>query len=218
MRFSISARGKLQMADHKDHLKRVYGLGSQDATNAYYDDWAATYDAELIDAGYVTPERCAVALKRFMPDLSRPILDVGCGTGLSGLAFAKHGFTVIDGADVSAGMLDHARKRGVYRSVVHADADDPFPFAPGSYAALAAVGVVGAGAAPRSVLDEMMTKLTPDGLVVFSFNDHTLVDPDYEDVVERAVESGRFELLFQEHGPHIPKTELEATVFVMRAL
>lgn len=205
------------MADHKDHLKRVYGLDSQDATNAYYDDWAATYDAELIDAGYVTPERCALALKRFMPNTSQPILDVGCGTGLSGLAFAKHGFTTIDGSDVSTGMLEQARGRGVYRSVVHADADDPFPFVPGTYAALAAVGVVGAGAAPRSVLEEMMEKLTPAGLIVFSFNDHTLVDPDYDGVVEQAVDTGRFELLFQEHGPHIPKTNLEATVFVMRA-
>jgi predicted TPR repeat methyltransferase len=206
------------MADHKDHLKRVYGLDSQDATNAYYDDWAATYDAELIDAGYVTPERCAAALKRFMPDLSQPLLDVGCGTGLSGLAFSNHGFTTIDGSDVSGGMLDVARGRGVYRNVAHADPDDPFPFPQGTYAALAAVGVVGAGAAPPSVLDAMMAKLLPGGLVVFSFNDHTLVDPDYKHIVERAVDTGRFELLFQEHGPHIPKTGLEATVFVMRAI
>ena len=205
------------MADHKDHLSRVYGLDTQDATNAYYDDWAATYDAELIDAGYVTPERCAAALASHMPDLGRAILDVGCGTGLSGAAFAKQGFTTIDGSDVSGGMLDIARRRGVYRDVVHADADDPFPFAAGSYAALAAVGVVGAGAAPVSVLDAMLEKLAPGGLIVFSFNDHTLADPDYPGAVERALDSGRFTLLSREHGPHIPKTKLEATVFVLKA-
>ncbi|MEM8876527.1 MAG: methyltransferase domain-containing protein [Pseudomonadota bacterium] len=205
------------MADHKDHLSRVYGLDTQDATNAYYDDWAATYDAELIDAGYVTPQRCAVALARHMPDLSAAVLDVGCGTGLSGAAFAKHGFTTIDGSDVSGGMLDIARRRGVYRSVVHADADDPFPFKKGTYAALAAVGVVGAGAAPISVLEAMLDKLGEGGLIVFSFNDHTLADPDYLSAVERALDSGRFVLLSKEHGPHIPKTKLEATVFVMQA-
>jgi predicted TPR repeat methyltransferase len=206
------------MPDHRNHLSRAYGLQGQTETNAYYDDWAATYDTELIEAGYVTPERCAEALARFTPDPSLPLLDVGCGTGLSGLAFAKHGFSNITGSDVSAGMLAQARGRGVYAKVLHADADDPFPFAPGTYDALAAVGVIGAGAAPLAVLQAMMEKLMPGGLIVFSFNDRTLEDPGYVDFVNAEVEAERFEVLLREHGSHIPKEQLEATVFVLRRL
>jgi predicted TPR repeat methyltransferase len=206
------------MPDHRNHLSRAYGLQTQDETNAYYDDWAATYDAELMAAGYVTPERCAAALTRFTCDPSRPLLDVGCGTGLSGLAFAKHGFTNITGSDVSSGMLEQARGRGVYSEVIHADADDPFPFPAGTYDALAAVGVIGAGAAPLAVLQAMMEKLISGGRIVFSFNDRTLDDPAFVDFVDAEATAGRFEILLREHGPHIPKEQLEATVFVLRRL
>ncbi len=48
---------------------------------AYYDDWAATYDATLESWNYRTPSDSAEML---LPHLTRGarVLDVGCGTGL----------------------------------------------------------------------------------------------------------------------------------------
>ena len=50
-----------------------------------YADWAATYDAELRDNGYASPARTAAAMGAHVADKSGPLLDIGCGTGLSGL-------------------------------------------------------------------------------------------------------------------------------------
>ncbi|MEM6667363.1 MAG: methyltransferase domain-containing protein, partial [Pseudomonadota bacterium] len=163
--------GHAERTDHKDHLSRVYGMKTEADSLAFYSDWAATYDAEVGANGYVTPERCAAALKRHAPATDLAILDIGCGTGLSGAAFATAGFTAITGTDINADMLEVARGRGVYGSLWVTDIDEPFPFATGTYGAIAAVGVIGSGAAPVFVLEGALDRLGPGGLCVFSFND-----------------------------------------------
>jgi predicted TPR repeat methyltransferase len=50
----------------------------------------------------------------------RHVLDLGCGTGLCGPLVAPQA-DAIDGVDVSSGMLEQARKLGVYRELIHAD-------------------------------------------------------------------------------------------------
>ena len=196
-------------------LQRVYDLQTQTETDAYYTEWAESYDRELIENGYRTPERCAAALARFV-DVDAAILDVGCGTGLSGRAMAETGFTNISGRDVNAAMLEVARATSVYRDLTVTDPADPFPFEPGEYAALAAIGVIGIGAAPASLLGEAVDALAPGGCLVFSYNDHALVDPVFVAALDEAVSSGRAEQVFSEHGPHIEGLGTSATVFVLR--
>ena len=97
----------------KKFLSEVYDLATPAETRALYDDWSASYDAEITENGYATPRRIAEALAQFA-DPSAPILDFGCGTGLSGLALKAAGFQTIDGADLSADMLKGAA--GGFRS------------------------------------------------------------------------------------------------------
>ncbi len=200
-------------------LDKAYGLEGVDATRDMYDQWAASYEAEVAENGYATPPRCAEALRAAMERADLPILDFGCGTGLSGLALARAGFAVIDGCDISAEMLEGARtKEGLYRRLVHYDPEQGVPFQPGDYHAVAAIGVVGSGAAPAPVLDQLIDGLDPGGLLVFSFNDHTLSDPAFEGRMHAALAAGRAELVSQEHGPHLPGKGLMSTVYVLRRL
>ena len=155
-------------------LDKAYGARDASATRTLYDDWAASYEAELGQNGYATPERCAAALAQFSKDLTAPVLDFGCGTGLSGLALKLAGFENIDGMDLSADMLAQANDKGVYRKMQHIEAGQDFTHPPNEYAAIAAIGVIGAGAAPISVFDQIMHGLAKGGLLVFSFNDHAL--------------------------------------------
>ena len=127
-------------------LDGAYDLPDRRATAAFYADWAASYDAEIADNGYATPARCAAALAAHAERLADPVLDVGCGTGLSGLALAAAGFRTVDGTDLSAEMLARAAARsesgpqprpagrGVYRRLFRGDLADPLPFGPGVYA------------------------------------------------------------------------------------
>ena len=102
-------------------LDKAYGARDAAETRKLYDDWAASYEAELGENGYATPGRCAAALAKYIPDASRPVLDFGCGTGLSGLAFRAAGFSTIDGVDLTDEMMEQARATGAYRDLRRAD-------------------------------------------------------------------------------------------------
>lgn len=199
-------------------LDRVYTARDADSTRQLYDDWAASYEDEIAENGYATPGRCAAALRAHMDDPTAPVLDFGCGTGLSGLALKLAGFTAIDGVDISAEMLAGAREKHVYRTLRRIDPDQPFSHAPGDYAAIAAIGVIGAGAAPVSVFDEMMKGLNPGGRVVLSFNDHALEDPANEARLNAWIDSGHARLLFREYGPHLPGIGVKSNVYVLEKL
>lgn len=199
----------------EEFLRRVYDLQTQDETDEYYSAWAATYDEEVNRQGYRTPTRCAEALARFV-SLDAPILDIGCGTGISGAALLAAGFTDLSGQDVNLAMLDLARETGIYRTTRLTDLDDPFPFEPGTYAAFAAVGVIGVGAAPASVLTDALRALGSGGHIVFSYNDRALGLVEYTAVVEDALASGVAEQVFSERGPHFEGLGTQSTVYVLR--
>lgn len=203
---------------HRNHLEKAYGLDSREETQAFYTDWAATYDAEVLANGYATPDRCAAALARHVADKSGSILDIGCGTGLSGAALTKAGFTNLTGSEVNPDMLKIAKARGVYRDVWLADPEAPYPFETGTYDTIAAIGVIGCGAAPLPVLEGAFDKLARGGTCVFSFNDHTLEDPSFAAAVTARVEGGDFQLMEAEHGPHLPGKGIESRVYVLRRL
>ena len=196
-------------------LDKAYGARDPAETRKLYDDWAASYETELNGNGYATPGRCATALAQFSKDKSAPVLDFGCGTGLSGLALKLAGFDVIDGVDLSADMIAQAGEKQTYRALRQIEAGEPFAHAPGDYAAIAAIGVIGAGAAPISVFDQLMGGLGSSGLLVFSFNDHALEDPVNEARVHEWTDSGAAALLFREHGDHIPGIDLKSVVYVI---
>lgn len=198
-------------------LDKTYGCMTPEATQAHYDDWSASYDAEISENGYATPTRCAEALARHMPDRSMPVLDFACGTGLSGLALKVQGFSQIDGVDVSPGMLDGAQERGLYRQLIKIDAGAEMPGTAGDYAAIAAIGALGVGAAPASTMAQMADALNPGGLLVFSLNDHGLADADF--IAGRdALLNGAMRELEQSYGDHLPGIDLKSSVYVFEKL
>jgi predicted TPR repeat methyltransferase len=196
----------------KTFLDLVYFDRDPCATRGLYDDWSGSYDVEMTGNGYVTPARCAQALASFAADTSLPLLDFGCGTGLAGLAFRDSGFSVLDGVDLSGEMIAQADAKGIYRNLTPVEADTPIP---GGYPFIAAVGVIGAGAAPLSVLDMLLHALPPGGLLVFSFNDLTLADPASMGRLNEWLDCGAARLLFAEHGAHLPEKNIQSTVYVV---
>ncbi len=199
----------------KGFLTSVYDLATTDETRDLYDRWSDSYDDEIIENGYVTPERVARALSAQIRDLHAPILDYGCGTGVSGAALIAAGFTTIDGADLSLEMLRQAQDKGIYRETWQVQPDEGLPFEPGKYHAIAAIGVIGVGAAPPETFDLLMHALEPRGLFTFSFNDHALADPAFTTRLNDWIFDEKAKLLFEEHGPHLPGIDLNATVYVL---
>jgi predicted TPR repeat methyltransferase len=88
-----------------------------------FDDYAARFDAHLVDRlGYAAPQQLAeLALAIAQPPPSGwDILDLGCGTGLVGVAFTSAARNLV-GVDLSGAMLEHAKKRQVYSRLEKTD-------------------------------------------------------------------------------------------------
>lgn len=194
-------------------LGKVYGARTPEEVRRLYADWAESYDAEIGEAGYATPARVAAALRAAGSDPAQPVLDFGCGTGVSGAALKSAGFEILDGLDLTAEMLALAEAKGLYRRLA---VIGPEQAPPGGYATIAAVGVIGPGAAPLAVLDRLVAALPKGGHLGFSFNDHALAEPDYAQAVPALADAGRVRVVCEERGDHLPGIDVKSTVYVLR--
>jgi predicted TPR repeat methyltransferase len=201
------------MAGKLDH---AYGGMAEGGAVEFYDDWAESYDDELGSQGYVTPKRCAEALIAMGADPAQPILDVGCGTGVSGAALAAAGFDVIDGVDPSAEMLARARGKDIYRAVREIDRAAPLVAPDSAYHNAVAAGVLSPDLAPPEALDQILEFLPVGGRLAFSLNDHAIADGAHLGRMSEIIDGGWADLEFKEYGDHIPGTGLKAYVYVLR--
>lgn len=151
--------------DHRD----LAGISRRsEDVEAYYDAWAAAYDADIRAWGYAAPERVARCLRAVLPPPAT-VLDVGCGTGLSGEALAAQGYGSVDGVDVSARSLARAAETGAYRRTLQGDFQHvPTALRTDGYDGLVCVGVMTYLPDTAAVLDEFLRVVRPDGWVVYT--------------------------------------------------
>ena len=139
---------------------------------------------------------------------------------MSGLALHKHGFSTIDGTDISPEMLAHAREKQVddaplYRSLWLGDAEN-FDVKTGKYQIIVATGVISLGAAGSEMLAVLLAALEPGGLLAFSYNDPTLAEPSYLAALDDVLTSRTATQLFRAHGPHLSEKVTGSDVIVLR--
>jgi len=198
----------------EDFFDDIYSLTSAEDTAAHYAKFANRYEAAMRENGYCTPARCAEALRDAGVASETLILDIGCGTGMSGEALRDAGYAALDGTDFSAEMLAIAQHKGLYGKLWQGDLT-ALPEDMRYHAAVAA-GVLNPAHAPASVLDEVLARLEPGGVFVFSLNDHAIADGSYEGRVHELLDSGGAELLHREYGDHMPGQDLSAWVLALR--
>jgi predicted TPR repeat methyltransferase len=87
-----------------------------------FDQFSADYDTRMIgQLGYAAPQILFGLSQMVMPGRDElAILDLGCGTGLSGAAF-KPLAARLDGIDLSPAMIEKARARNIYDHLAVAD-------------------------------------------------------------------------------------------------
>lgn len=158
----------------KTALDMVYAAETETELTAAYAAWANGYDMETAALGYCLPFVIAAWVARYVPKGAGPLLDAGCGTGLSGPYLQALGFGDIEGLDLSEEMLGLARARGGYRALTKAALGGPLPWDDGHFAAAFSTGVFTAGHAPASSLDELVRITRPGGFVIFTVRDVVL--------------------------------------------
>ncbi len=185
-------------------------------TQEIYKNWAKDYDKDVGEWGYATPPRVAMALRIAGANVDKGLLDFGCGTGLSGLALRAVGFQTIDGTDISPDMLAQAEARDVYRQVWLGEPGSLGHIGLGDYPTICACGVVSLGAAPPETLEMLVGAMTHGNYLGFSYNDATLADRGYTNALDRICLMPDMELVFEEHGPHLPAKDIQSTVYVLK--
>lgn len=108
------------------HHAACVGTPPPRATDAYvanvFDDFAASFDAKLAKLQYRAPELVVQAVTERLGSDSDwgTVADLGCGTGLVGMLLRPRTGRLV-GVDLSTGMLELARRRGVYDELTGAD-------------------------------------------------------------------------------------------------
>ncbi len=149
-------------------LKNVYDNPGD--KQALFDDWASTYDQDLVDdLGYVADAEACRLFMSLVIDRQARILDAGCGTGLVGRRLKKAGYTNIHGNDYSEKMLDQARATGAYRSLQQHDLTLPVA-SDQPYDAAIAVGVFAFSVPSAEHLVNITRSLKADGIAIVTVN------------------------------------------------
>lgn len=193
----------------KRYFDAAYSLKNTDETKAHYAKWAEVYDKEINEEkGYQQPKRCADALKESGLATNSKILDVGCGTGLSGKALKQAGYEHIDGCDLSPEMLEKAETTRCYQRLFEANLNRPPLDVPDQYYdAATCVGVFSFGHVKPDAIDDILRVLKPGGFLVIGLNDHYYDEGDFPAKLEALEASGQIEILSQNHGQHLANVE-----------
>ncbi len=134
-----------------------------------FDQFSADYDQRMIgQLAYAAPQILLDLAGMVMPGRERlSILDLGCGTGLAGMAF-KPLASRLDGVDLSPAMIAKARGRNIYDHLEVADLETAFAaHAPAYDLILAADTLVYLGDLKR-VFDLAYARLSADGWFLFT--------------------------------------------------
>jgi len=132
-----------------------------------FDQFSADYDERMIShlsyraplilrelAGLVMPGRDGLA-----------VLDLGCGTGLSGEAFAGRAAR-LDGVDLSPAMIERARARGIYTALSAGDIESDL--GPAQYDLVLAADTLVYLGDLGAVAARVRAALKPDGFFLFT--------------------------------------------------
>ncbi|MCC7017284.1 MAG: methyltransferase domain-containing protein [Rhodospirillales bacterium] len=123
--------------------------GAADLSPAFvrnlFDQYAERYDSELTKTlAYRAPDALRDLAARVVgpPEAALDVLDLGCGTGLSGQAFRAFARALV-GADLSPRMAEKARARGIYDHVLVGDMISALSESPASFDLVLAVDALG---------------------------------------------------------------------------
>ena len=155
-------------------MVRTNGDGHLEATRKYYDEFSRRYDSQRggrVPGGYhdMVDDLELGFLERFARGLD--VLEVGCGTGLLLERMAEFSRST-RGVDLSPGMLEHARARGLR---VDEGSATELPYEDESFDVVCSFKVLAHVRDIRLALEEMSRVTRPGGTLVLEFyNRHSL--------------------------------------------
>ena len=139
----------------------------------HFDQFAETFDTRLNELGYDTPEKLAERLRLRLAgrEGTLAILDAGCGTGLLAPLVRDMARTLV-GVDISPGMLERARERGLYDELHAEELVEFLGRRPGAYDVVVAADVLIYFGDIAELVARMAAALKPGGVIAVSAEKH----------------------------------------------
>jgi predicted TPR repeat methyltransferase len=149
---------QMMQDQNNDHLKYL---------SARFDINAEGYDQGRASVAYDAPKLLYKSLTKYSKDHLGRVLDIGCGTGLSG-AFLREKADYLIGVDISEKMLAEAQSKNIYdelvnKDIVHYLAEQE----PHSVDAIMAASVVIYFGDLNKLITTIKSILVPKGIFVF---------------------------------------------------
>ena len=176
-------------------LQKVYSAKDNRDLKEAYDQWAEKYDAHVTELGYMIPAVAAGMFGKYVTPETTPILDAGVGTGLMGAILDLLGYRGQVGIDISAGMLNKANERNVYRTLDQMVLGEKLNFPSDHFGACQSIGVFTAGHAPASAFDELVRVIRLGGCIIFSMLEDVYIPQGYKDKLEALENDGKWQLV-----------------------
>jgi SAM-dependent methyltransferase len=184
-------------------LERIANAPTLEERTREYDTWSATYDADMRDVGYMNTSVAAALVGRYVPCAGARLLDAGVGTGALGEILNAVGYDDLVGVDISAGMLERARARNVYRELQQRTLGETLDFRDDSFTTVTAMGVMAFGGAPPHALDELVRVTRPGGHIIFNVALPPWENGGFREKAEALEAAGRWTMV-EIAGPYRP--------------
>lgn len=174
-------------------LEKVYAARAIDELAKAYSVWSEDYDRETLSLGYCLPFVITGFIGRYVGVKSGPLLDAGCGTGLTGPYLAAMGYREIEGLDMSGDMLALAARRGCYAALTQALLGEPIPLPDARFVCTFSTGVFTEGHAPADSLDELVRITQPGGHLIFTVRESVFVPGGFDRKIAALTDEGLIE-------------------------
>ena len=193
----------------KIKLDDAYSLQTPYDSIKLYKKWAQTYDEDFaISSNYLSPQKISNFFLEHSKDTDTPILDVGAGTGLVGRFLNVRNKKEIIGIDISSEMLQQAKLKKCYSSLIEADITKKIPLKENSIGAVVSAGTFTHGHVGPDAFDELLRIAKPGGLFVLSINSKFFIKAGFKEKflkIKNIISPPLFEK-FSAHGKNINKT------------
>ena len=175
------------LADHRE----------KDSVANHYDKWADDYEEVHATTGLLELNKnCTNTLAKYLVGKDLDILDVACGTGLTGEYLHKLGYTRIDGVDGSNNMMKKAHEKKIYASLKQGriTRTESLPCSPNTYDGIICVAAIARNAIDMEyALRDFVRISKPGGIVTYTINHEGL---PFMEEHGKLMQDGTIEMLY----------------------
>ena len=174
-------------------LEWLYQAKSREELEERYNEWASAYDKDLLgDWEYKLPAIVGDLFMKYVKDRDAMILDAGAGTGLGAQYIANNGYKNLYGIDMSDGMLEEARRKGIYQKLGRMLLGEKLDFPDDHFDAILSVGTI--DHVPPESFDELLRITKPSGFIVFNMRTVNY-EAQFRGKLDSLEEAGKWKLL-----------------------